>query len=600
MSLGQSPFMLMMQQGQQVVQVFGQMRAAGMQIGPAIASAFTSMLNPLSFATMAVIGFGAAALQWFTGAGEKAKSLSEVIDELSSRVRAYRSAVDDTLTPMGQLRKEWGLQAEQIREVNQAIALLERIRAIQSMTEGVAKIREGFSGLKSDLDEIATLQEAIEQRQQATEFGGGDPAGVQFALEMQRGIIESIRNEYGLTVVQAQQLQTTLEGLNAAKGPEAQRAALTAMRQVLVQIMQDSEGLPASFTAAAEQIITSEMAAWELEKALRDGDGSARSLASVNMAAGISAAGAQVRINGRASSAMLPFGTATLGTVDAYVPIGANSYYTDADGVYVRRATTGAGAAVSLRATVPSVDGNVYRVTAKVKSSHAQTLSLRSQWLTAEGTSVTGALYAATAVEADTLTTITMIFGRVSGGLVTHNGGSQAQWNNAAMLRFGVSAANGIAASTMNVYEILVDDLTGADAAARSASGAAGSASAAATSASSAAASQTAAGTSASAAQIAQTAAETARGQAQTHATNAATSASNAQGSANAAAISQGAAATSATASGNSATAAAGSASLASTKATEAGTYSAEALDFRNTAARLMSGGVSKNPVFND
>jgi len=40
------------------------------------------------------------------------------------------------------------------------------------------------------------------------------------------------------------------------------------------------------------------------------------------------------------------------------------------------------------------------------------------------------------------------------------------------------------------------------------------------------------------------------------------------------------------------------SADLATTKATEAGGYSAEALSYRNTAARLMSGGVSKNPIF--
>jgi len=42
------------------------------------------------------------------------------------------------------------------------------------------------------------------------------------------------------------------------------------------------------------------------------------------------------------------------------------------------------------------------------------------------------------------------------------------------------------------------------------------------------------------------------------------------------------------------------SADLATTKATEAGGYSAEALSYRNTAARLMSGGVSKNPIFSN
>ncbi|WP_157971203.1 hypothetical protein [Pseudogemmobacter bohemicus] len=60
------------------------------------------------------------------------------------------------------------------------------------------------------------------------------------------------------------------------------------------------------------------------------------------------------------------------------------------------------------------------------------------------------------------------------------------------------------------------------------------------------------------------------------------------------------AAAGSAGAAGASATAAAASGALATTGATEAGNYAAQALDYRNTAARLTGGGVSRNPVFND
>nr|WP_233092735.1 phage tail length tape measure family protein [Paracoccus sp. IB05] len=296
LSMGQSPFMLMMQQGPQVVQVFGQMRAAGMQIGPAIASAFTSMLNPLSFATMAVIGFGAAALQWFTGAGEKAKSLEDAISELESRVRSYRSAVDDVLTPMGELRKEWGAQAGEIRELSQAMMLLERVRALKALSEGVASIRSEFSGLKGDLETIANMEASVASARQAVDLGVRGPEAVINALEQQKGIIEGIREEYGLTVDQAKQLQAALDGLGAAKGPQETSAALGQVREVLTAILSRGGEFPASFLAAAEQILGAEEAARLLSRSLETGAGSAQSLARVDMASGIAAAGRQARI----------------------------------------------------------------------------------------------------------------------------------------------------------------------------------------------------------------------------------------------------------------------------------------------------------------
>ena len=126
-------------------------------------------------------------------------------------------------------------------------------------------------------------------------------------------------------------------------------------------------------------------------------------------------------------------------------------------------------------------------------------------------------------------------------------------------LRFGVlKQAATTGTGSYRIVAFIVEDIT-------SETAAAGSASAAATSASNAATSATNAGNSATAAS--------------TSATNASTSAGNAAGSASSAS-------TSALSASSSASSAAGS--------------SAQALEYRNAAARMTSGGVSKNPVFND
>ena len=158
---GQSPFMLMMQQGPQVVQVLQaiQMASEGLSIGDAIKEALTAMLSPLSLVTMAIIGLGAAALQWFFSASEEAETLGEAISDLESRVRSYRTSLDDALVPMAELRKEWGNQATSIREVQQAMVLLARVRALDEMTSGVAAIREEPSGLAALVSHIENMGE---------------------------------------------------------------------------------------------------------------------------------------------------------------------------------------------------------------------------------------------------------------------------------------------------------------------------------------------------------------------------------------------------------------------------------------------------------
>lgn len=250
-------------------------------------------------------------------------------------------------------------------------------------------------------------------------------------------------------------------------------------------------------------------------------------------------------ISGRASTAVLPYGYGSTGVVESYAVRPATDYASDADGVYLSRSAAGANAAAYLRAMVPAVDGAVYRVTAKIKSTAANSVQLLVYLLNASGASVVQAGKVTTSVEAGAVTTISMILSRSMGGLVTDTIGTLANWNAASFIRFGARTVNAVAASFLQVYDIQVEDLTQANNALVQAGLAAGSATAASTSATAAAASATTADQQATAASTSANTATTKAGEASTKASEAATSASDALGSKNAAAASASVAATS-------------------------------------------------------
>ena len=283
MAMGQSPFMLMVQQGPQVTQVFDQMRRSGMAIGPAIAGAFTSMLNPVSLATMAVIGIGAAAVQWFSQAEQKSKTLSDAIGELGSNVGSYESAVQRALTPMWQLRKEWGDQAEAVRALYNAQLELSKLQALKSMQDALKSVKTEFEGLTDQLTAFDVLRS-----QQA--------AGDDITFAMRRGLKE-LREEFGLTEEQAREAQAAFAEVNASllKGPEEQAVALERAVATLKAMRDTSGQIPTKILETAIKFAEAALAARGLKKPIEESNDAARSLAGVDMASGIAAASAEAR-----------------------------------------------------------------------------------------------------------------------------------------------------------------------------------------------------------------------------------------------------------------------------------------------------------------
>ena len=134
-----------MQQGTQVTQVMQQM-GGGATALRGIGAAFVAMLNPVNLATIGIIGFGAAAVQWLTGTSDKAKTAEDAIDDLSAANRELASLVQYfDVSGIQAMTEEYGSASEEVRQ------LINLQRQLAEMT-AINATREAMSALVSDME----------------------------------------------------------------------------------------------------------------------------------------------------------------------------------------------------------------------------------------------------------------------------------------------------------------------------------------------------------------------------------------------------------------------------------------------------------------
>lgn len=211
MASGQSPFMLMMQQGPQVAQVFSQMTAQGQRIGPTLASAFRMVLNPTTLLTLAVIGGTAALFQW-AGAGKTAKT---TIDDINSSIQGLKTAVEEIRSTPSLLT------AEGITQITTQYGMLN----IQVASHVAELQRLNVEALRfKNIDMFADLR---------SQFAGGI-----FSTELR-----NMASSLGLNVGQANQLSAAFDRLGDADGPDEQIKAINRLLEVLALATKDQKEL---------------------------------------------------------------------------------------------------------------------------------------------------------------------------------------------------------------------------------------------------------------------------------------------------------------------------------------------------------------------
>lgn len=226
LAAGQNPLMLALQQGSQITQVFGNAGAASAV--SMLKSAFLNLLSPVNLITLGVIGFGAAAIQWLTAAGEEALSLEDAVGALSDRVDAYKEAAERANASTADLRREFGDGAEAARAYARELAELERREAERAVREANAALRETLApiGLRDGAQKNAADFFDLSL------FGRGRE-------EVQAGVNE---------------LLNALNAIDRAKGFESQEAAVLRLRSAVEALALMDGQYTAAEDAALRQI----------------------------------------------------------------------------------------------------------------------------------------------------------------------------------------------------------------------------------------------------------------------------------------------------------------------------------------------------------
>lgn len=193
---GQSPFLIAIQQGSQINQVLGQAGAGGAV--RALGSAFASLVNPVSLATIAFITLGGVAIQYLGSILPKTETANEAIkrhkDAISSILEGYDDAkrgLDEYLATAGRLPQQ-AVQLELTEQLKVANAELDQFTSKAEQYGNV--LSNSFDPVEAQLSDIL-LQfskgeiSAGELVTELTRLGNQDLGILRFALD---GLIDDL------------------------------------------------------------------------------------------------------------------------------------------------------------------------------------------------------------------------------------------------------------------------------------------------------------------------------------------------------------------------------------------------------------------------
>lgn len=194
---GQSPFLIMLQQGTQITQLFQQTGGSIRGFGSILAGAVSSVLNPFSLLTFAIIGAGGAALQYFTGiigGGEDAnKTIAEqeklitnlaqkwgeavpALQEYANALQAAANAADAAAAKETLRERLVADTSAAIEEANvEAADLTSKLMAADQANPVINQLNDAFRTLRASVNEGTATNEqfnaVVEAAQAASATG---------------------------------------------------------------------------------------------------------------------------------------------------------------------------------------------------------------------------------------------------------------------------------------------------------------------------------------------------------------------------------------------------------------------------------------------
>lgn len=281
MASGQSPFMLMIQQGPQVAQIFQQLKQSGQSLGGTLAGAFGMILNPTTLVTLAVIGVTAAITKFAMGAdagkssAERFKDAVEGLSESSDTLRKATTALAGA--DLEALRQKYGELTESVWGLVRAQGQLAQLESIKQLSE-----------LKKELEDLSGGR--------WFDFGISEAASGVLRLQTE---LKISRND-------AIALYDRLSAIGQAKGPDQVADSLGRAREYALELANGNEKAAQAMIPLVQRLIQAEDAARQASAATGDWAGNmssvlsytnaiARTLSSIGQT-GIQIAGARAEL----------------------------------------------------------------------------------------------------------------------------------------------------------------------------------------------------------------------------------------------------------------------------------------------------------------
>ncbi len=208
-AMGMSPLQIALQQGTQLSAVIGSMESPV----KGLAAAFMSVVSPVSLVTIGVVAAGAAAIQYFSGIGDKATDARSVLEGHAELIRRLKDAYGEAASGL----REYAAESDKIVRQD----TLDRIKAYrEAILSAATDVRDRLLLTPADAFEGATftigkVESALVALEASIQGGNPDLQGFVNRLI-------DIENQRG-TPAQIQALIKELRG-SAASGIEAQRA----------------------------------------------------------------------------------------------------------------------------------------------------------------------------------------------------------------------------------------------------------------------------------------------------------------------------------------------------------------------------------------
>ena len=235
----------------------GAARALSQQL-PQLLSGFGAMGAALGLAAAVVIPLAAS----FLDAGDNAKALTEKMDKLETAVSDYRKAVEDAQAPTADLVEQYGFAAGAARDLLEELSRLARLKAIDTLSEGMKEIDSGLGGIKSLLDTIDA-----EKSLGITDSG------------LIAGSVQQLKEEYNLTVDQARELVRLMNDAQAAQNVTDKAQAMAELSRFLEQSVMSGGELNEQMFAVAKAASEGALEGMKLAEGMRQSETAAQDLA---------------------------------------------------------------------------------------------------------------------------------------------------------------------------------------------------------------------------------------------------------------------------------------------------------------------------------